>query len=52
MGLIIKLTQNKLTGEKETNFNSCTGGAIEMRLKKWPKQATFILFRQKNKTKQ
>ena len=41
------MIQNRLTGEKETNFNS-HGGLKEMRPKKCPKQAAFVLFRQKN----
>ena len=38
VGLIIKLTQDKLTGEKDTNFNSCA----------WRSHADFMLFRQRN----
>ena len=45
-GLIIKLTQDRLTGEKETSLISGPGGPIEMGPKKWQKQATFILFGQ------
>lgn len=40
--LIIKLTQVRLTGEKETNFNP-VHCLIEMGPKKWPKQAVFTL---------
>ena len=49
-GLIIKFIQDGLTGEKETNFNPVHGGLIEKEPEKWPKQAAFILFRQRNNT--
>ena len=47
-GPMIKLTQDRLTGEKETNFNSCTWGLVKIGPKKWSRQAAFILFRQRN----
>ena len=47
--LIMKWTQDKWAGQgggwKETHVH---GGLIEMGPKKWPRQATFILFRQRN----
>ena len=46
-GLIMKLTQDRLTGEKET-LNSCTWQSHKMGPKTWPKQATFILIRQRD----
>ena len=45
--LIIKLTQDELIGEKEI-LSLGHRGLIEMAPKKWPKQAAFILFRQRN----
>ena len=47
-GLIITLTQDRLTGEKEANFNHVHRGVPEMGPKNWPKQAVFILFSQRN----
>ena len=41
--LIIKLTQNRLSGEKEINFIYVHAGLIEIEPKKWPKQAAFIV---------
>lgn len=41
---VIKLTQDRWTGEKETNFNSCAEGLIEMEAKKLPKQDHFYTF--------
>ena len=49
-GLIIKFAQNRLIGEKQILIR-VYGGPIEMRPKKWPKQAIFILFRKRNKKK-
>ena len=46
-GLIIKLTQDRLTEEKEILLRAHKG-LIEMGPKKWPKQTAFILFKQKN----
>ena len=44
-GLIIKLTQDTLTGEKEEKkFIHRHGGLIEIGSKKLPKQWAFILF--------
>lgn len=49
-----KLTQNRLTGEKERNvinslcIQTIRNGTKEMGPEKWPQQATFILFRQSN----
>ena len=36
-GLIIKLTQDRLSGEKETNFIHVHGGLKEIGPKKWSK---------------
>ena len=47
-GHIIKLTQDRLTGEKETHLDSWTGSFIEMGPMKCPEQATFILFGRRN----
>ena len=41
--------QDRFTGEKETNLIPVHGALIEMGPKKWPKQAAFILLRQRNK---
>ena len=38
---------NRLKGEEETNFNHTHRDLIEIRPKKWPTQAAFILFRQR-----
>ena len=46
-GLIMKLTQDRLTGGKES-LNGEQEGLIEMVPTKWPKQTAFILFRQRN----
>ena len=43
--IIIKLIQDRLTGEKNI-LNNAYRGLIEMGSKKWPKQAAFIPFRQ------
>ena len=46
-GLIIKFSQNRFIREKQILI--CVyGGPVEMRPKKWPKQAIFILFRQRH----
>ena len=45
-GIIIKLIQDRLTGE--TNLSSFTQRFMEMGPKKQPKQAAFILLRQRN----
>ena len=47
-GLIIKLLQDRLIGEEETNLIHVQGDLIEMGPKKWPKQKAFIFFRQRN----
>ena len=47
-GLIIKLTQDRLAGEKETHLIHVHGGLIEIGPNKWSKQAAFILSRQRN----
>ena len=46
-GLTIKLTQYKLK-EKKKQILICTGSLKVIGPKKWPKQAAFILFRQRN----
>ena len=46
-GLIIKLTQDRLTEEKE-NLTHVHGSLIETESKKWPEQVAFMLFRQRN----
>ena len=43
-GIIVKLTQDRVTGEKETNLNCVYEGLMEMGSKKWPKQVAFTLF--------
>ena len=48
-GLIIKLTQNRLTGEKK-QFNLFAQSSHKDGPKEWPEQADFILFRQRNNT--
>lgn len=35
-------------GVYKTSFSSCTQSSLEMGPSKWPKQATFMLFRQRN----
>ena len=47
-GHIIKLTQDRLTGEKETHLDSWTGSFIEMGPKKWSKQVVYICSTQTN----
>ena len=42
-GLIIHLAQDRLTGEKETHFNSYSWRFQEIGLKKWPKQLLYLL---------
>ena len=42
-----KITQNRLTGGREANFN-LVQGLIEMRPTKWTEQPAFILVRQRN----
>ena len=46
-GIIVKLTQDIVTGEKETNLICVYEGLMEMGSKKWPKQVAFTLFRQR-----
>ena len=44
-----KIDTGQINREKETNFLICGHrGLIEIAPKKWPKQAAFILFRQRN----
>ena len=44
--LIIKLVQDRVTGGKQILINLC-GGLVENEPKKWSRQATFVLFRQR-----
>ena len=46
-GLMIKLTKDRLKGKIYILILE-HGSLIETGPKKWPKQATFILFRQRN----
>lgn len=49
VGLIVKLTQDRLTGEKEVHFGQTHWGTVEMGPKKWTKQAViFLVSRQRN----
>ena len=41
--LLIKLTQDRVTGEKETNGNHVHRSVIDMGPKKWAKQASYFL---------
>lgn len=48
--LIIKLAQDRVTGEKETRLIHVHRGLINIGPKKWPKEAILYFFRQrKNK---
>ena len=45
VGLVIKLTQERLTGKKKKYILICAHRVLLERVpKKWPKQASFILF--------
>ena len=47
-------TNNKIDAGKmnrrKRHFNSCHRGLTEMGPERWPKQETFVLFRQRNNT--
>ena len=45
-GITIKLTRDKLTGEKEASFNSCAQSPHRNGPQRWRKQAASIYFRQ------
>ena len=50
-GLLTTLVQDRLTGEKKKQILiHAHGGLIEIGPKKWPEQAAFILFTQRNNT--